>query len=189
MKLCGFLITYNEEKKGNIRRCLDNLTKICDVICIYDDASTDKTVKICREYTPHIIVGEKNIGFPNKPQKNILMRYVMENIKPDWVYWIDADEITDRTGTNGGIRELCEEGDRENMDAFEIHEINLYMSDAWQRTDRLSCQKCRLSMIVPTNSESTPARSSRPRSPSRRCRGSSALRKANWPTLPTIFSS
>lgn len=137
MKLCGFLITYNEEKKGNIKRCLDNLTKICDVVCVYDDASTDNTVKICKEYTQHIIVGEKNIGFPNKPQKNILMKYIIKRINPDWVYWIDADEITDRVGTNGGIRELCEEGDVENIDAFEFHEINLYLSGAWRRTDRL----------------------------------------------------
>ena len=137
MKLCGFLITYNEERKGNIRRCLNNLTKICDVVCVYDDASTDNTVEICRKYTPHVIVGGKNIGFPNKPQKNILMRYIQDKIKPQWIYWIDADEITDRAGTNGGIRELCEMGDREKVDAFEFHEVNLYLSDAWRRTDRL----------------------------------------------------
>ena len=137
MKLCGFLIVYNEEKKGNIRRCLENLTKLCDVVCIYDDASTDNTVKICREYTPHVVVGKKNIGFPNKPQKNILMRYIQEKVKPDFVWWQDADEIVDRTGLNGGIRSLCEYIEKKGLDAMDFHEINLYLSQCWKRVDRL----------------------------------------------------
>jgi len=137
MKLCGFLITYNEEKKGNIRRCLDNLTKVCDEVAVYDDASTDGTVDVCREYTKHVIEGKKNIGFPNKPQKNILIRYVTEKIKPDWVVWLDADEMFDRSGTDGEVRKLCKVGEDEGIDGFEIHEVNLYLSDAWRRTDRL----------------------------------------------------
>lgn len=137
MTLCGFLVARNEEERGNIRRCLENLKRFCDVVCVYDDASTDGTAKICREYTPHVIEGGKRMGFPNKPQKNILMRYALEKIRPDWVFWMDADEIVSGGGIDGGIRELCGVGDRDNIDAFEFHEINLYLSEAWQRMDRL----------------------------------------------------
>ncbi len=42
----------NEEDK--IEACLSSLTW-CDEIIVVDSYSTDRTVEICRRYTPHVV--------------------------------------------------------------------------------------------------------------------------------------
>ena len=43
MKLVGFVQIYNEMEKGNLPRFLDSVSKYCDELSVYDDASTDES--------------------------------------------------------------------------------------------------------------------------------------------------
>lgn len=54
------ICVYNEEK--NMREYLTNLLSVVDVVVMYDDGSTDRTVEIAREFLPseNIILGQQN---------------------------------------------------------------------------------------------------------------------------------
>lgn len=81
--LSVIIITKNEE--NNIRQCLESV-KWIDEIIVFDSGSTDKTVEICKQYTPHVFLTDwPGFGI----QKN---RALDKATKP-WVLSIDADEF------------------------------------------------------------------------------------------------
>lgn len=77
------LITRNEA--ANIRACLESVSW-ADEIIVVDSGSTDDTVAICREFTPHVFVTADWPGFG--PQKN----RALDHASQDWVLSLDADE-------------------------------------------------------------------------------------------------
>jgi glycosyltransferase involved in cell wall biosynthesis len=86
MNLSVVIITKNEE--AGIRRCLESVTW-ADEIVVLDSGSTDATVRICREYTQHVLETDWP-GFG--PQKN----RALERATGDWVLSLDADEWVTR---------------------------------------------------------------------------------------------
>ena len=82
MKLSAIVIVKNEG--AGIRRCLVSLNWV-DEIVVLDSGSTDDTVAICREFTPHVHVTDWP-GFG--PQKNRALQLATG----DWVLSLDADE-------------------------------------------------------------------------------------------------
>lgn len=76
------IICFNEEK--NIRRCLESV-KWCDEIIVVDSFSTDRTVTICREYTPHIF----QRPWPGYVEQK---RFALAQASHQWVLNVDADE-------------------------------------------------------------------------------------------------
>lgn len=108
--IVGFLKVRNEIIRGNLIRCLENMTAICDAGVICDDASTDGT----REYLKKHFEGDyltlypfsKLVLVPPKEQsfrkelhwKNVMMERVHQMVRdreihePDWIWWQDADE-------------------------------------------------------------------------------------------------
>lgn len=133
MKLVGFLQIHNEVEKGNLRRCLDSLSKYTDDIVIYDDASTDDSVKVAREYTDLIIRGKVNEWGKEAEHRQRLLELALAQ-DPDWIFWIDADEVVEKAGEQGGIRKLCETNE---FDSYAFHEINLWRTPAFYRLDNL----------------------------------------------------
>jgi glycosyltransferase involved in cell wall biosynthesis len=125
---------YNEVEKGNLVRCLNNCKKWADDIFIYDDASTDNSVEVAKQYTNKIIYGEKNNIYQELSHKQQLLEFALQ-YNPDWIMWIDCDEILDRTATNGGLRSLCYLGDIQKIDAFQFHEVNLWRGESYARLD------------------------------------------------------
>ncbi len=76
------IITFNEEKR--IKPCLESI-KWADEIIIIDSGSTDKTVEICKQYTPNV----HQFDWPGFGiQKNRALSYATS----DWILSIDADE-------------------------------------------------------------------------------------------------
>jgi len=136
MKLFAFIQMYNEVEKGNLVRCLENCKKWADEIFIYDDASTDNSVEVAEKYTDKIIRGKENNICKELEHKQLLLEWALQ-YKPDWIMWIDCDEIVDRFGTNGGLKKLCEYGNTINIDAFVFHEVNLWRSQTFARKDTL----------------------------------------------------
>lgn len=135
IKLVGFLKIYNEASSGNLERVLRHMSKFCDDIVVCDCESTDNGVEITKRYTSHIL-HEKN-NFRNElSTKQVMLDYALK-LRPDWIVWLDADEIFDRNGESGSIRKLCAYGNQEEIDGFLFHEYNLWKSDRKYRIDEL----------------------------------------------------
>ncbi len=82
MPLSVVIITLNAAE--HIRACLDSV-KWAEEIVVLDSGSTDETIKICREYTPHVHQTDWP-GFGK--QKNRAIDHATQN----WVLVLDADE-------------------------------------------------------------------------------------------------
>lgn len=80
--LSVIIITKNEAL--NIRECIESV-KWADEIIVVDSGSTDDTVAICRELTPHVYLHDwPGFGI----QKNRALDYASR----EWVLSLDADE-------------------------------------------------------------------------------------------------
>lgn len=80
--LTVIIITKNEE--SHITQCLESV-KWADEIIVLDSGSTDNTVSICKEFTPHVFEMDWQ-GFGIQKQR------ALEKATGDWVLSIDADE-------------------------------------------------------------------------------------------------
>jgi glycosyltransferase involved in cell wall biosynthesis len=81
-KISACVIVFNEERK--IRRCLQSLAW-CDEIIVMDSFSTDRTVEIAREFTPHV---HQHIWLGYVGQRNL----IREKATHDWILYLDSDE-------------------------------------------------------------------------------------------------
>lgn len=84
MQISAIVITKNEEK--NIKKCLDSLNFVDEVIVI-DDKSTDKTLEIVKSYTTKVYSRESEGNF------SLQRNFGLDKAKGDWILFIDADEI------------------------------------------------------------------------------------------------
>src|SRR3990167_1989893 len=135
--ICGFLQVYNEVIKGNLRRCLENLSKYSDAIVAFDDGSVDESYDVLREYMPkkNILRIEEN-DFKNElTHKQELFDLMVRRVKPSWAFWMDADEVLDAQGT-AHLRELAKAHVDGPYDAFRFREIQLWTSTCWARMDQ-----------------------------------------------------
>lgn len=82
LSLC--MIVKNEEKV--LRRCLESVQGLVDEIVIVDTGSTDGTVEIAREFTPHVYFFEWINDFA--AAKNFSIRHATSS----WILNLDADE-------------------------------------------------------------------------------------------------
>lgn len=131
--MIAFMQMHNEVERGNLTRCLDNCRQWADDIVIYDDGSTDASVEVARTYTSHILHGDERCFTKELFHKQQLLEYAL-GLHPDWIFWIDADEIVDRVGTTGGLRQLAEQAPAE-VNAYGFREINLWRSQTYYRVD------------------------------------------------------
>lgn len=131
MNLVGFLMQYNEASKGNLHRCLENLSTYCNHIVVYDDGSTDNSLEIIREYTDFVIAGKSNDFLQETAHRQQLLELAL-GLDPDYIFWLDADETLDANGTYGGLRRLCD-----GKHSYLFEEVTLWRSPAWRRMDYL----------------------------------------------------
>ena len=80
--LSVIVITRNEEH--NISACLDSV-RWADELIVVDAQSTDRTVEIAREYTPHVHV-KPWLGYSEAKE------LALSAAAGEWVLWVDADE-------------------------------------------------------------------------------------------------
>lgn len=80
------IVTKNEEH--NIARCIESLTNFDDIIVV-DSHSQDNTCAIAEKMNATIVHYKWNNAYPKKRQ------WCLDNIdiKYDWVFWVDADEV------------------------------------------------------------------------------------------------
>ncbi len=85
LDITAIILTYNESL--HIRRCVENLRRICNKVIVIDSFSTDDTVELARtsgvEVIQHIYI--------NQAQQ---FQWALDNcpIETDWVMRLDADE-------------------------------------------------------------------------------------------------
>jgi glycosyltransferase involved in cell wall biosynthesis len=109
------IIAKNEEKK--IKDCLESV-RWADEIVVVDSHSTDATVRICREYTDHVIVRD----WPGHiEQKN----FAIDSASHPWILSLDADERL-----SGALREEIQElrgsGRLEEVDGYRMPRLVNY---------------------------------------------------------------
>ncbi|MCL5006521.1 MAG: glycosyltransferase [Patescibacteria group bacterium] len=133
VRLVGFLKVYNELASGNLPRVLRHLKNVCDEIVVCDCSSSDGSYEIIKQYTPHIL-REPNDFKREIFAKQKMLEYILK-LNPDWIVWLDADEVFERSGEEGGLKRLCAYGDRNGFDGFEFQEVNLWKGTREYRTD------------------------------------------------------
>ena len=126
---------FNESSSGNLIRCLENCKRWADDIIIYDDKSTDDSVDLAKQYTQHVILGEKNEWARETFHKQTMLDYIHSmDEKPDWILWLDCDEIVDRNCIEN-LTKFCEKNQENNIDAFSFRQINLWRGEKYYRKD------------------------------------------------------
>jgi len=97
-KISACVIVFNEETK--IRRCLESLTW-CDEIIVADSFSTDRTVEIAKEFTPHVF---QHVWLGYVGQRNM----IREKAQYSWILYLDSDEEVSPGLRNEILREFVQ---------------------------------------------------------------------------------
>lgn len=135
LRLVGFVKCFNEGSNGNLERCLKHLTSFCDDIVVCDDSSTDNSLEIAQKFTNNII--KLPDEFTKELEHKQKLLELALSLDPDWIVFLDPDEIFDRFGESNGIRSLCYYGQEKNIDGFAFQEFNLWKDFFHYRTDEL----------------------------------------------------
>jgi len=130
LKVVGLIRVRNEELL--IKESLDHLSEFVDEIYIFDDASTDKTVDICKVHpkVKGIIRGKKwrmrkGITIEGE-QRNRLLQFAKKS-NPDWFIYLDADERFDQDFKKDYAK-LLEQRDYDAI-CFELYDFYLTPED------------------------------------------------------------
>ncbi len=124
---------YNEIRKGNLERFWKFIEPVCGGLVVYDDGSTDGSYEYMLDKAIFTLRAGEN-DFKNEVNhKKILLEYALK-LEPDFILWLDADEVL-TANANVELQKLCKYADENNIDGISFHEINLWRSHSWKRTD------------------------------------------------------
>lgn len=126
---------YNELDKGNLQRFYKYIRPYVDAVVVYDDCSTDGSFEYSMKHADHVIRGVKNDFTDEISHKQLLLEAALD-YKPDFILWLDADEILTANAVHElqKIYEYCVDND---IDGVRLKELNLWRSYHWIRTDSL----------------------------------------------------
>ena len=92
MKLVSILRIKDQIQ--TIDECLTKLSELVDEIIVLDNCSTDGTFDVYKKY-PKIIEILQTVGFDEGRDKIMLLDAAKKR-SPDWIMWIDADEVFEK---------------------------------------------------------------------------------------------
>ncbi|HUN41655.1 MAG TPA: glycosyltransferase [Acetobacteraceae bacterium] len=82
----------------HIAEVIERALGICARVVVLSDNSTDDTVAVCRSFGERVTVVESPFtGLDEARDKNFLLQKLLP-LRPDWVLWIDGDEVLERRG-------------------------------------------------------------------------------------------
>lgn len=89
-----------------IRRSIESQLGICDKVLVLDDHSTDDTRDIVRSFGERCVLIESTFeGVDEGRDKSYLLKYLIA-ADPEWVLWIDGDEVLEKHATAVLKREM-----------------------------------------------------------------------------------
>jgi glycosyltransferase involved in cell wall biosynthesis len=141
MNIVGMAQVHNEVETGHLDRCMKHYSRVCDELVVLDDASTDGSLDMIRQYTKNVIVNENNNWDRGLETKNkaILLENTLQ-LNPDWIVSFDADEVFDRRLLDRRFLEnMLKWADTKNVLSLCFNWNHLWLSECWYRVDsRLS---------------------------------------------------
>ena len=87
-----------------IGEVLERALALCSEVYVLDDHSTDETPAICQSFGERVrLMPSPFSGLDEARDKNFLLTRIVA-ARPDWVLWIDGDEVLERTGPGATAR-------------------------------------------------------------------------------------
>lgn len=126
---------FNEIEKENLARFFKYLKPVVDEIVIYDDCSTDGSYEYALQQTPYVIRGVDNDFSDEVNHRRILLAKAM-SLGPDFILWLDGDEVL-TSGAEKKLQKICDYCIEQDLDGIDFHELNIWRSKTWRRTDSL----------------------------------------------------
>ncbi len=128
MKIYGMLRIKDEARW--IERVLRAMLPVCEHIFIFDDHSTDDTVKICRSFSQVTVFESPFEGLEETRDKNYLIEKVEQvAAAEDWILALDGDEEL----APGSCEEILRLTNHPNaLDAYRFQVLYL-----WDRPDQI----------------------------------------------------
>jgi glycosyltransferase involved in cell wall biosynthesis len=100
-----------KNEAAQIHEVLSRALCLCQRVFVFDDHSVDETPQICQSFGERVTVFPSPYeGVDEARDKNYLLRKVIET-NPEWVLWIDGDEVLERSGAEK-LRRAAENGMR-----------------------------------------------------------------------------
>jgi len=139
MKIVGMAQIYNERKLGHLERALKHYSRLCDDMVVLDDASTDGSVDLARQYTNNVIVNSENNWDKNAETTNkaLLLAKVL-TLDPDWIVSFDADELFEKKVLrNNFFRNMLKWAETSGVHSLCFDWLQLWLEDNWYRIDNV----------------------------------------------------
>ena len=140
MKIVGFLQNRNNMRNGFLDQCLSSMSKVTDEIVVYDDASFEEydhqwAKNVYDDFECTVIY-----GMESRFQRELFCKqellYAALLYKPDWIVWFDTDCVLSRClEERSYVEEMLADADVEGADLIELHNLNLWRSTQYYRTD------------------------------------------------------
>lgn len=135
MNLVGFLCNRNGVENGYLRRCLHSMSLVSDHIVTYDDFSDEDVAGLYAEYGCTVIQGTKQAFERELYHKQDLLTVALR-YRPDWICWFDSDAVLGRLWEDRQVTEqILESAAESGYVRLFLHNLNLYRSPWWYRTD------------------------------------------------------
>lgn len=134
---------YNEntlrgwDSKTNIRRFMEEVSKYCDALVIFDDGSTDGTRDVICELSGEIEMQIPSNTFNTPEYENYHRIRSLQHcarLDADWILCLDPDEIFESRVSLEKIKALCESVD-ETVDSIAFLNRHLWRTDRYVRVD------------------------------------------------------
>lgn len=134
----GFLKMHNEVLKGNLVQCLTGMREICAEVLVCDDGSTDGSADAAEVMGARVIRRYAAPDFADEgARKQSLLNRVHNMIalgtlaRPDWLLWLDGDEILERSAA-ASLRPWLATVPAA-VSGVTLPYVNLHMTPAWRQ--------------------------------------------------------
>ena len=109
--------------------CISRLSELVDEIVVLDNGSTDGTLEEYKKF-PKIVRILQTEGF-NEGRDKIMLLNEAKKLNPDWILWIDADEVLEKQLT----RKILDKYMASHYKRIAFRMCNFWLSDTRCRYD------------------------------------------------------
>ncbi len=113
-----------------IHECLTNLSRLVDEIVIVDNGSTDGTLESYAQF-PKIVDIAHTEGYDEGRDRALYLKMAKKR-NPDWLLWIDSDEIFEQHANRKDLEKLM---NRNDVNQISFRMYNFYFSKRQFRID------------------------------------------------------